>query len=66
MLAPAPCVPTPVLGRNELQAGEMWNSNSIISWLLVRSGLDVESVSMPSGGRAPGWESGLVVARRQV
>lgn len=61
----APQVPTPVWGRNELRAGEMWNSNSIISWLLVSSGLDEESVSMPSGGRAPGWDAGLVVARRQ-
>ncbi len=66
VLALAPCVPTPVWGRNEFQAGEMWNSNSIVSWLLVRSGLDVESASMPSGGRAPGWDSGLAVARRQV
>lgn len=60
-----PQVPTPVWGRHELRAGDMWNSNSIISWLLVRSGLDEESVSMPSGGRAPGWDAGLVVARRQ-
>ena len=61
----APQVPTPVWGRDELRAGEMWNSNSIISWLLVRSGLDEESVKMPSGRRAPGWDAGLVVARRQ-
>jgi hypothetical protein len=62
----APQVPTPVWGRNELEAGEMWNSNSIISWLLVSSGIDEESVSMPSGGRAPGWDAGLVVARRPI
>jgi len=61
----APHVPTPVWGRDELRAGDMWNSNSIISWLLVSSGLDEESVSMPSGGRAPGWDAGLVVARRR-
>jgi hypothetical protein len=66
LLALAPHVPTPVWGRNERQAGEMWNSNSIISWLLVRSGLDEESVHMPSGGRAPGWDAGLVVARRRA
>ena len=59
-----PRVPTPVWGRDELNAGEMWNSNSIISWLLVSSGIDAGTVSMPSGGRAPGWDSGLVVARR--
>ena len=58
-----PQVPTPVWGRDELKAGEMWNSNSIVSWLLVRSGLGVESARMPSGGRAPGWDAGIVVAR---
>src|SRR6266498_471215 len=30
----APHVPTAVWGRDELAAGEMWNSNSIIAWLL--------------------------------
>src|SRR5687767_13251040 len=33
-----PVVPTPVWGRDELQTGEMWNSNSLISWLNARSG----------------------------
>jgi hypothetical protein len=60
-----PAVPTPVWGRDELQAGEMWNSNSLISWLIARSGLGVEAVHPPAGGRAPGWRAGLVVARRQ-
>jgi hypothetical protein len=57
-------VPTPVWGRDELHAGEMWNSNSVIAWLLARSGLAAESIRPPAGGRAPGWRSGLVVARR--
>jgi hypothetical protein len=61
----APHVPTAVWGRDELAAGEMWNSNSIISWLIARSGLDAESIRPPAGGRAPGWRAGLVVARRQ-
>jgi hypothetical protein len=60
-----PAVPTPVWGRDELRAGEMWNSNSVISWLLARSGLSAESIHPPAGGRAPGWGSGVVVARRQ-
>jgi hypothetical protein len=60
-----PDVPTPVWGRDELQAGEMWNSNSLISWLIARSGLDVDSPQLPAQGRAPGWDAGLVVARRQ-
>jgi hypothetical protein len=58
-------VPALVWGRDESHAGEMWNSNSLISWLIARSGLDVESVRPPAGGRAPGWDAGLVVARRQ-
>ena len=57
-------VPTPVWGRDELGAGEMWNSNSVISWLIARSGLENEAVSPPAGGRAPGWRAGLVVATR--
>jgi hypothetical protein len=60
-----PSVPTPVWGRDELRAGEMWNSNSVISWLIARSGLPAESIPLPGGGRAPGWRAGLVVARRQ-
>jgi hypothetical protein len=59
-----PTVPTPVWGRDELRTGEMWNSNSVISWLIARSGLPVESIAPPAGGRAPGWQAGLVVARR--
>ncbi len=60
-----PSVPTPVWGRDELLAGEMWNSNSMIAWLLARCGLGAESIHPPAGGRAPGWSSGVVVARRQ-
>jgi hypothetical protein len=58
-------VPSPVWGRDELRTGEMWNSNSVISWLLARSGLPTEAISPPAGGRAPGWEAGLVTAHRQ-
>ena len=61
-----PWVPTPVWGRDELNTGDMWNSNSVVSWLLTRSGLDAESIRPPTGGRAPGWHAGLVVARRQM
>jgi hypothetical protein len=58
-------VPTAVWGRDELAAGEMWNSNSVIAWLIERSGLPAEAIHPPAGGRAPGWHAGLVVARRQ-
>jgi hypothetical protein len=65
LVALVPRVPTPVWGRDELHAGEMWNSNSLISWLIVRVGLDIDSIHLPQGGRAPGWQAGIVVARRQ-
>jgi len=65
LLELVPTVPTPVWGLDELHAGEMWNSNSFISWLLVRSGVPADGVEPPPGGRAPGWRAGLVVAGRE-
>jgi hypothetical protein len=59
-------VPTPVWGRDELATGEMWNSNSVIAWVIARSGIDAEAIKPPTEGRAPGWQAGLVVARRRV
>jgi hypothetical protein len=59
-------VPRPVWGRDELRAGEMWNSNSIIAWTLACAGVDLSAVSPPEGGRAPGWHAGLVVATRRA
>jgi hypothetical protein len=58
-------VPTPVWGRDQFRTGEMWNSNSVIAWVIARSGIDTESIQPPAGGRAPGWQAGLAVARRQ-
>lgn len=60
-----PQVPTPVGGRDDHETGDMWNSNSVIAWLIARSGIDTESIHPPTAGRAPGWQAGLVVARRQ-
>ena len=57
-------IPTPVWGRDELRAGEMWNSNSVVAWTLVRAGVDVDGVGLPARGRAPGWTAGVTVARR--
>lgn len=57
-----PSIPTPVWGRDEFGTGEMWNSNSVISWALACSGVNVETVRFPTGGRAPGWNAGLAVA----
>ena len=60
-----PEVPTPVWGRDELDAGEMWNSNSLVSWLISRAELPIsEPIEPPANGRAPGWNAGLVVAGR--
>jgi hypothetical protein len=60
-----PDFPAATWGRDELHAGEMWNSNSLVAWLLARSGVDTARVAPPSGGRAPGWSAGLVVAGRE-
>jgi hypothetical protein len=62
----AATVPTPVWGRDELKAGEMWNSNSLISWLIAAGGLPTKRLGPPAHGRAPGWDAGLEVARRSA
>jgi hypothetical protein len=56
--------PARTWGRDELGAGEMWNSNSLASWLLTRAGLDTSSIGPPEGGRAPGWDAGRAVGAR--
>jgi hypothetical protein len=58
-----PSVPMHVWGRDEIGAGEMWNSNSVVSWLLACSGVELKGIGPPEGGRAPGWGAGLVAAR---
>jgi len=63
LLELVPSVPTHVWGRDELRTGEMWNSNSVISWLIACSGIAAESIAPPAGGRAPGWHAGIVAAR---
>ena len=57
-----PQVPRLVWGRDELNTGEMWNSNAVIAWVLVRSGLPADSIAPPAGGRAPGWGAGVAAA----
>ena len=52
-------VPPLVWGRDELGAGDMWNSNSLVAWLVARAGLDAATLRPPRGGRAPGWDAGL-------
>jgi hypothetical protein len=59
-----PKFPTLTWGRDELKTGDMWNSNTLTSWLLAGSGHDVGAVMMPPHGRAPGWTAGLLAATR--
>ena len=59
-----PSIPTPVWGRDEFDTGEMWNSNSVVSWVLKRSGVEVAAIRTPANGRAPGWDAGLAIAGR--
>jgi hypothetical protein len=48
-----PSVPTPVWGRDELHTGEMWNSNSLTSWLLARAELPYPGLVDADGRDAP-------------
>jgi hypothetical protein len=64
LLELVPAFPAVTWGRDELRAGEMWNSNSLISWLLVRSDHQACAIRPPADGRAPGWAAGLAVAAR--
>lgn len=40
-------------------ATDRWTSNSVISWLLQRTGLNPGGIFPPDGGIAPGWDAGL-------
>jgi hypothetical protein len=55
-------VPGFVWGRDPLRVGDMWNSNSLASWVLTRSGVDASALRPPDDGRAPGWTSGIAAA----
>lgn len=57
-------VPALIWGRDEMEVGDMWNSNSVISWLLAGSGVPIEWLQPPPGGRAPGWQAGIIAAQR--
>lgn len=50
---------------DEMDTGDMWNSNSVVSWVLTCAGLLDAAGEPPPGGRAPGWQAGVVVARRE-
>ncbi len=57
-------LPLPVWGRDEAGVGDMWNSNSVVSWLLARAGILDRAGAPPSNGRAPGWDAGIALAAR--
>lgn len=57
-----PQVPVPVWGRDELRLGEMWNSNSVVAWLLSKAELAAAAGHPPDGGRTPGWAAGVAAA----
>lgn len=59
-------VPPVVWGRDQLRVGDMWNSNSVISWLLACTGLPLEGIQEPKGGRVPGWRAGIIMAHRHL
>lgn len=63
LLAAAPGIPALTWGLDESGTGDMWNSNSLVSWLLHSSGLPAD-LAPPEHGRAPGWAAGLAVASR--
>lgn len=58
-------IPSLTWGRDEIASGEMWNSNSVVSWLLASTGHDMNAIQPPIGGRAPGWQAGLVMAEKR-
>jgi hypothetical protein len=61
-----PGFPTLVWGRDELSINDMWNSNSLVSWLLVNAGVEVVDIEPPDRGRAPGWTAGVAAATRAM
>jgi hypothetical protein len=51
-------LPSPVWGRDELGTGEMWNSNSVIAWLLAQACPPTPSGPRPAAGPwagRPAW-----------
>lgn len=65
LLGLASTLPPLTWGRDQARTGEMWNSNSVISWLLTRAAFPIDEIRPPAGGRAPGWDAGVAIARRR-
>jgi hypothetical protein len=62
VLSAAHRVPNLTWGRDAAGVGEMWNSNSVIAWILQSSGVAAAALSPPAGGVAPGWATGWIRA----
>ncbi len=58
-----PRVPMLTWGRNVPPSGDMWNSNSLISWLLTLIGVEAAQLTPPTHGDAPGWAAGIAEAK---
>lgn len=52
-------VPDLTWGRPVHPGGEMWNSNSVVAWLLTEAGIDPAGLRPPGSGWAPGWTAGI-------
>ena len=63
LLEGLPRVPALTWGRVVPTTGDMWNSNSLASWLLTTAGIDATRFTPPAHGRAPGWVAGIALAR---
>lgn len=62
VVAAVDAIPAHRWGRDDLGVGEMWNSNSVISFVLATAGVPVVDLDPPTDGRAPGWTSGIAAA----
>ncbi|WHU48014.1 hypothetical protein QNM97_03150 [Gordonia sp. L191] len=61
-------VPALTWGRRPSGTAEMWNSNSMVAWLLATAGIlaadGTDIPGLPTHCRAPGWGTGLTIACR--
>lgn len=62
VVAEVASVPAHRWGRDELSVGDMWNSNSVISYVLARAGVPVDDLEPPPGTSSPGWTAGIAAA----
>ncbi len=66
MLDLVPFRPVGDVGPRRIGHGDMWNSNSVMSWLLASVGIGLDGLHPPANGCAPGWDAGIAAARSAV